>query len=325
MTSTQTRVEPASAGSPSAGTPAAQRPLAQRARIASDRAREHLLSLQHPEGWWRGELETNVTMDAEDLLLRQFLGIRGETETRTAANWIRSQQRADGTWANFHGGDGDLSTTIEAYVALRLAGDAADAEHMRRAAAFVIARGGIEHARVFSHIWLALFGLWSWDELPALPPEIILFPSRVPFNIYDFACWARQTVVALSVVMAQRPVRALPFGLDELRSGARPARAARGILTRSGRLALLDWGARLYDRAALPLLRRTALARAERWIIARQEADGSWGGIQPPWVYSLIALHLRGYALDHPVIRAGLDGLESLTVRDRAMPRLAAC
>jgi squalene-hopene/tetraprenyl-beta-curcumene cyclase len=325
MPSTQAHVEPANAGSPSDEAHAAPRSLAQRARIASERARERLLSLQDHEGWWRGELETNVTMDAEDLLLREFLGIRGETETRAAANWIRSQQRADGTWANFHGGDGDVSTTIEAYVALRLAGDPADAEHMRRAAEFVIARGGIEQARVFTHIWLALFGLWSWDELPALPPEIILFPSRVPFNIYDFACWARQTVVALSVVMAQRPVRALPFGLDELRSGARPARAPRGILTRAGRLALLDWGARLYGRAAVPLLRRIALARAERWIIARQEADGSWGGIQPPWVYSLIALHLRGYAIDHPVIRAGLDGLEAFTVHDGDTRRLEAC
>ncbi len=323
--STPPRAEPASAGIPSERERAAAAPLAQRARIASDRARERLLSLQHHEGWWRGELETNVTMDAEDLLLREFLGIRGETETRAAANWIRSQQRADGTWANFHGGDGDLSTTIEAYVALRLAGDPADAEHMRRAAEFVVARGGIEHARVFSRIWLALFGLWPWDELPALPPEIVLLPSRVPFNIYDFACWARQTVVALSVVMAHRPVRALDFGLDELRSGTRPPRPPRGILTRAGRLGLLDRAARLYDRAPLPLLRRIALARAERWIVARQEADGSWGGIQPPWVYSLIALHLRGYAIDHPVMRVGLDGIEGFTVHDGDMRRLEAC
>src|SRR6059036_3136674 len=87
------------------------------------RARDHLLGLQQPGGGWKGELETNVTMDAEDLLLRQFLGIRGEEETRLAANWIRSQQRLDGTWANFYGGPGDLSSTIESYVALRLAGD----------------------------------------------------------------------------------------------------------------------------------------------------------------------------------------------------------
>ncbi len=86
-------------------------------------ARDHLLSLQSPAGWWKGELETNVTMDAEDMLLREFLGIRSDEVSARQAAWIRSQQRADGTWANFAGGPGDLSTTIESYVALRLAGD----------------------------------------------------------------------------------------------------------------------------------------------------------------------------------------------------------
>jgi squalene-hopene/tetraprenyl-beta-curcumene cyclase len=82
------------------------------AQVALGLAREHLLSLQDPVGWWRGELQTNVTMDAEDMLLREFLGIRREDETARSATWIRSQQREDGTWANFHGGPGELSTTI---------------------------------------------------------------------------------------------------------------------------------------------------------------------------------------------------------------------
>ncbi len=96
-----------------------------------DRAVDHLLSLQSPEGWWKGELETNVTMDAEDLLLRQFLGIRTEEQTEMSARWIRSKQREDGTWGNFWGAPADLSTTVESYAALKLAGDPVDAEHMR--------------------------------------------------------------------------------------------------------------------------------------------------------------------------------------------------
>ena len=159
-----------------------------RAEETLRRARDHLLKLQHEQGWWKGELETNVTMDAEDLLLRQFLGIRGEEETRLAANWIRSKQREDGTWANFFGGPADLSTTIESYVALRLADDPRDAAHMRRALEYIRDRGGLERARVFTHMWLALFGAWSWDEIPALPPEVIFLPDWFPLNIYDFAC-----------------------------------------------------------------------------------------------------------------------------------------
>lgn len=141
------------------------------AELTLDAACDHLLGLQSPEGWWKGELQTNVTMDAEDLLLREFLGIRTEQDTAAAARWIRSEQRDDGTWANFHGGPGDLSTTIEAYAALRLAGDRTDAPHLRAAARFVRESGGIEAGRVFTRIWLALFGQWRWEDLPVLPPR----------------------------------------------------------------------------------------------------------------------------------------------------------
>src|ERR1700730_1616745 len=116
------------------------------AEVALERACEHLLSLQDEAGWWRGELQTNITMDAEDMLLREFLGIRRAAETERAAAWIRSQQREDGTWSNFHGGPGDLSSTIEAYWALRLAGDEADAEHMLAPARFLRAHGGCRPA-----------------------------------------------------------------------------------------------------------------------------------------------------------------------------------
>ena len=263
-------------------------------RVALQRACERLLSLQDGAGWWQGELQTNVTMDAEDMLLREFLGVRLPDETERSAAWIRSQQREDGTWANFKDGPGELSTTIEAYWALRLAGDAPEAEHMRGAAAFVRAQGGIERARVFTHVWLALFGLWSWEEVPALPPEIVLLGRRVPLNVYDFACWARQTIVALSVVKAHRPVRPLGFGLAELTTasgGGAPDQRSRGssiggvrpaprrAVSRNGRLLIgLDRVLRAYERwPIVGPLRRLAFGRAERWIVRRQEPDGSWG------------------------------------------------
>jgi squalene-hopene/tetraprenyl-beta-curcumene cyclase len=291
---------------------------------AMRRAREHLLSLQHADGWWKAELETNVTMDAEDLLLREFLGIRRAGETQRAAAWIRANQRADGSWANFHGGPGDLSTTVEAYVALRLAGDRADVEHMVAASAFVRRAGGLEHARVFTHIWLALFGAWPWERVPAVPAEIMLLPPWFPLNPYDFACWARQTIVALSVVMAYRPQRPLPFALDEL-LGPRERRAQLPRTVRGAALTVLDRAVHVYERRPLRRLRAFALDRAERWIVDRQEADGSWGGIQPPWVYSLIALHLRGYGFGHPVMRRGRDGLETFVIDDDSGRRLEAC
>jgi squalene-hopene/tetraprenyl-beta-curcumene cyclase len=290
---------------------------------ALGRARDHLLSFQSAEGFWKGELETNVSMDAEDLLLREFLGIRDATRTAGAAAWIRSQQRADGSWANFLGGPGELSTTVESYVALRLAGDDLTSEHMRIARSYILDHGGVEAARVFTHIWLALFGLWPWDEVPALPPEMLLLPRWFPLNPYDFGCWARQTIVPLAIVLAERPHHGLPFGIDELRTGAAAPRGD-GSLTSRGFLAL-DRALRAYGRRPLRRLRRAALAEAERWILRRQEADGSWGGIQPPWVYSLIALRIRGYPLDHPAMRKGIEGLDGFTIDDDRGLRLEAC
>jgi squalene-hopene/tetraprenyl-beta-curcumene cyclase len=291
------------------------------AAAALARATDHLLSLQHDQGWWQGELETNVTMDAEDLLLREFLGVRTAEQTQGSARWIASQQRDDGTWANFYGGPGDLSTTVEAYVALRLAGHEPQAPHMARAADWIRGQGGIPATRVFTRIWLALFGEWSWDDLPVMPPELIYLPAWFPFNVYDWGCWARQTIVPLTIVGAIRPATPLPFGLKELWPEGDPSTVAVGRRDRPkdpgwaavfGGLdrVLHGYERRAHRAAPVRAVRRAAIRRCAEWIIARQEADGCWGGIQPPWVYSLIALRLLGYGLDHPVLRRGLAGLD---------------
>ena len=291
-----------------------------------DLARGFLLTAQEPEGYWKAELETNVTMDAEDMLLRQFLGIREQKTTELSAAWIRSQQREDGTWANAFGGPPDLSTTVEAYVALRLAGDPMSAPHLSRAADFIRKRGGIAATRVFTRIWLALFGVVSWDDLPVLPPEMMFLPKSAPLNIYDFACWARQTIVPLTIVTHYRPQRSLGFDLDELHVGDARDASDTSEMSRTGRVfARVDKILHRYKRRPLAGLRERSLREAERWIVERQEADGSWGGIQPPWVYSLIALHLRGYPIDHPVIRAGLEGLETFAIVENGVRRLEAC
>src|SRR3954452_8498252 len=139
--------------------------LLERTTATVSAARERLHRLQTPGGWWQGRLQSNVTIEAEDLLLREFLGIRQPEETEQTARWIRAHQRDDGSWATFHGGPGDLSTTVEAWVALRLAGDDPRSPHLVSAASFVREHGGVQRSRVFTRIWLALFGLWSWDEL----------------------------------------------------------------------------------------------------------------------------------------------------------------
>jgi squalene-hopene/tetraprenyl-beta-curcumene cyclase len=312
------------------------------ARDALARARDHALGLQHAEGWWQSGFDTNVTMDAEDLLLREFLGLHDDTVIAAAGRWIRSQQRDDGTWANFYGGPGDLSTTVEAYLALRLAGDEPGAPHMKQACDWIIGAGGVEATRVFTRIWLALSGLWSWDDLPVIPPELIYLPAWFPLNIYDWACWARQTIVALAVVQSFRPSRPLGLSIDELKTGglhgrapgqrrSADARPLAGARTTADPWApvfnTLDRALHLYR--PVKSVRRAALRRCADWIIARQERDGCWGGIQPPWVYSLMALNLLGYEPGHPVLARGLAGLDRFTITEQGadgpVRRLEAC
>jgi len=305
------------------------------ARQTLNRARDHLLGLQHAEGWWQGELETNVTMDAEDLLLREFLGLHDDAVVAAAG-------REDGTWANFYGGPGDLSTTVEAYLALRLGGDEPDAPHMKLACDWITDQGGVEATRVFTRIWLALSGLWSWDDLPVIPPELIYLPSWFPLNVYDWGCWARQTMVALAVVQSFRPSRPLGISIDELRTGGPHGRAPRPRRTADARpLGGVSSSADPWSRFFTALdrtlhryrpvksVRRAALRRCAEWIIARQERDGCWGGIQPPWVYSLMALNLLGYTTSHPIVQRGLRGLDRFTIiedsPDGPVRRLEAC
>jgi len=278
-----------------------------------ERSVDRLLALQHPDGYWKGELETNVTIDSEDLFLRHYLGLLDERQAAATAKWIRSKQREDGSWATFYGGPADLSTTAEAYLALRLAGDPPDASHMRRASDFVREQGGVEASRVFTRMWLALLGLWSWEAVPVLPPEQMFLPARAPLSIYSFGCWARQTIVALQLATALRPVRPVTFAVDELRTG------------RATPSPLFDRALHAYERRPFGPLRRKALRLAERWVVDRQEIDGSWGGIQPPWVWSVIALRAYGYGLDHPVIVRALAGLDSFTIEDEQGRRVEAC
>jgi squalene-hopene/tetraprenyl-beta-curcumene cyclase len=195
---------------------------------------------------------------------------------------------------------------------------------MRRASELIRDLGGLERTRVFTRLWMSLFGLWAWDDLPTMPPEMILLPNWFPLNIYDFGCWARQTIVPLTVVASHKPVRPIGFGINELRSYASPP-PRHSITTWEGRFEQLDRVLKLYDRRPNQRLRRHAYRRAVEWIVRRQEADGCWGGIQPPWVYSVMALNVLGYSMDHPVIAKALSGLEGFTIIEDGTRRIEAC
>jgi squalene-hopene/tetraprenyl-beta-curcumene cyclase len=290
---------------------------------ALQRGVEWLLARQSLEGWWTDELETNVTMTAEHVLLYRFLGLDLDAVRDGAAQHILRNQREDGSWALYYDGPADLSTTIEAYVALKVLGVDPSGDSMQRALAMIRRLGGLAEARVFTKIWMALFGIYPWDGIPSLPPEIIYFPPSIPFNVYDFSCWARGTVAPLTIVVSKRPVRRLGFDVDEIVNPG--TRAAMRDVPGSGWMWWLDKLLKIYDRVRPNPLRGDAMRRVADWVVQRQELDGSWGGIQPPWVYSLIALDLMGYGLDHPVMRKGVGGFDRFIIDDDEGWRFQAC
>src|SRR5262249_54536618 len=89
---------------------------------AIERGTRRLLELQRPDGIWVGELESNVTMTAQHLFWHHYLDLRAPELDRRIANELLARMRDDGTWSIWFEGPPDLSTSIEAYVACRLAG-----------------------------------------------------------------------------------------------------------------------------------------------------------------------------------------------------------
>ena len=266
---------------------------------AIERGTRRLLELQRPDGIWVGELESNVTMTAQHLFWNHALGLRTPDMDRRIANELMARMRDDGTWSIWFEGPADLSTSLEAYVALRMCG----VDPGPKTLAYLQRAGGIPKARIFTKCFLALLGQWPWQRMVPIPPELVLLPAGGKFSIYDFACWARQTFVALSVAQSQRPVR--PIDVDLRMLGARPGR------TRPPRRP--------------NALRRRALAEAERWMRARQEADGSWGGIQPPWVWGIVALSALGHGREDETLRRAIDGWAGFMVEDGDRLRPEAC
>ncbi len=294
--------------------------LSEKTSVSSsiDRAIQWSLREQKPNGHWVALLETNSTMEAEWILGMHFLGVKDDPKKADVLKCIRTMQRADGAWSVYHGADGgDLNATVECYAALRASGDDPNCEPMRKAREWILANGGVMGTRVFTKIWLALLGEWPWDGTPSLPPEIIWSPVKFPFSVYNFGSWARATIVPLCVLSARRPVRPLPEGcrLDELfPEGRSPAKTALPKPTTGGLWAKFFYQAdkvlSKYAKSSFRPGRDLAVKTCLEWIVSRQEADGCWAGIQPPWIYSLMALSCEGYALDHPVLKAGVRAFD---------------
>lgn len=292
---------------------------------AIQKSRNYYCAIQHPDGFWWAELESNVTITSEYVMLMRLLGISDHWKERSIVKYLLNHQTENGSWGLYYGDGGDLSTTIEAYFALKMLGEDPQSEHLAKARAFILRNGGIESARGFTKIWLALFAQYDWDKVPSMPVELVLLPPSLYFNIYEFSSWARGTAVPLSIVLSIRPKLRIPeaFNISELYV---PESGGRKFATRIHKLFFLfDRIAKKFEEKPIKIIRRKAIEAARDWIIDHQEESGDWGGIQPPMVYSLLALHYLGYPLTHEVMVRGIKALNDFCIQDEDGLRMQSC
>jgi len=284
-----------------------------------NRAQGALLALQRPEGYWQAPLEANAELNAEFLIFNRFMGRYEPGLEAKLQRHLLGIQQPDGSWNLFPGGEGDLSTSIEAYFALKLSGMRAGDEQMMQARRWILARGGIACAGTLARFYLAAMNQVPWDCTTAVPVEWLLTPDWLPVNIYELSSWARGTLVALMLLRATRPVTEIDWRQGVLELYIQPPHFTRFGPPRAPRFwssrnffNLVDRLLRAYDRHPLKRPRAEAIARAERWLLAHQDANGSWGGIQPCYLLSTMALKGLGYRDDNPVIKKALDATREL-------------
>ena len=293
-------------------------------------ARRYLLSIQDADGHWCAELEGDTILESEYMLTLYLLGRLGEERARKAAEYLRRRQLPGGGWAIYEGGPADVSASVKAYFALKLFGDDPDAPHMARARQVILSLGGIEACNSFTRIYLSIFGQWSWDDCPAVPPELVLLPDWFPFNLYKISAWSRTIVVPLAIIWASKPSCPVPesAGISELRTGVSPkdARALRlreklwGVF-----FTLVDRGLKTIEALNWKPLRQKALQASERWIHERLVGSDGLGAIFPPIINTIIAFRCLGYALDDPRLLAQTRELEKLELEEEDTLRVQPC
>ena len=294
------------------------------------KAQEYLLSLQNPEGYWWAELESNVTITSEVVLLHKIWGTDKTRSLDKVEFYLRSQQRDHGGWELFYGDGGDLSTSVEAYMALRLLGVAVTDPALERARSFILDRGGISKTRIFTKMHLALIGCYDWRGLPSIPPAVMLLPEIPPFGlIYELSSWARGSTVPLLIVFDKKPVYAVEPGVTLNELYAEGFGNARFELPRShdwsDLFVWLDDAFKLAEEWKLIPLRTEGLRAAEKWVLERQEATGDWGGIIPAMLNSLLALRCLDYDPADPIVDRGLRAVDRFAIETEECYRVQPC
>lgn len=286
-----------------------------------DEGARGLEARQNADGHWVFELEADATIPSEYVMLNHFLGDIDPAVEAEIAAFLRRSQGEHGGWPLFHGGDVDLSATVKAYFALKLAGDSPADEHMRRAREVVLARGGAARANVFTRITLALFGQVPWRATPVMRIEAILAPKWFPFHFSKVSYWSRTVMIPLLILALVKPRARNPgaVGVEELFTMP-PDQERHYFRNPTGHwlgavMLALDRIVRTVEPAFPRVLERRALDKALAFITERLNGDYGIGGIFPAMANVLMAFHALGYDRSHPNVIATRKAIDGLVVR----------
>ena len=291
-------------------------PLAEAIR----RAARFLLGRQAADGHWCGELEADTTLESDTIKMWHLLGRVDTKKQERLVRWILKQELPGGGWPIYERGPAELNATVKATVALRLAGLPENQEIFNRARDQILKLGGLERINSFEKTYLALFGLYPWEQVPALPPEVILLPDWFPVNIYEISYWSRAILIPLAVLYALRPSwKKAAFGLDDLWIDPSRKRATITNFQKGG----AGWRAfflaadrllRWHERLPWKPLRRLALRRADRWMNERMVETDGLGAIFPAMVNAVFALKALGYGDGDPLFERAVHEMERLEI-----------
>jgi len=306
--------------------------LASRAAAAIDGARKFLFSRQHEDGYWCDELEADTTLESDYILLHTLLGTVDPARFQKCANYILAHQNQDGGWGIYAGGPSNISASVKAYFALKLAGYKSDHPALERAREKILELGGVTKVNTFTKIYLCFLGQYDYDAVPAIPPEIVLFPKWFWFNIYEISSWSRAILVPLSICYAKKPLKKIPdeTGVEELFVGGRDKSRmhlpwSKKLISWRNFFLTLDRLVHWFEAVHIRPLRSIALKQAEKWMLQRFEMSDGLGAIYPSIMNSIIALRCLGYSVDDPQVIRALDEFEKLGIEEEDSFRMQPC
>jgi squalene-hopene/tetraprenyl-beta-curcumene cyclase len=297
---------------------------------AIGQARDYLLSLQHPDGYWCGELEADSMLEADYIFLHTLLESGDPDRLRRACTEMMRYQNDDGSWSIYPGGPGNISLSVKCYFSAKLMGIGPDDPRLKKCREWVLSHGGVVACNTFTKMYLCALGQYDYDAVPAIPPEIVIFPKWFYFNLYEISAWSRSILVPLAIIYAKKPYKKIPpeQGIDELFVGGRANSILRVRVDRKhlfswrnfflGLDRIMHWAEAVHLRP----LRRLALKRAEQWMLERLEMTDGLGAIYPAMLNAILALRCLGYSEDDPQVIRARDEFEKLGIEQAPTPEM---